>query len=151
MGFRIRPYRPQDFETLFHIDQACFPPGIAYPRSELRRFLNLSGSCAWVAESGNETVGFLIACLESKKIVHIVTIDVVDAWRRKGIGGALMNIAEEWGRKRQAFLLYLETGEENVVAHKFYKARGYSIVERVDGYYSDGTAAWIMAKSLKSR
>jgi ribosomal protein S18 acetylase RimI-like enzyme len=104
-----------------------------------------------VAESDNETVGFLIVCLESKEIAHIVTIDVIDAWRRKGVGGALMDIAEEWARNRRLSLFYLETGEDNVAAHKFYKERGYAKVERVDGYYSDGTAAWVMAKSLTSR
>ena len=149
MEFRVRHYRPSDFETLFLIDQACFPPGIAYPRSELRHFLRLRGSCTWVAESGDETIGFLIACLEPKDAVHIVTIDVVAAWRRKGIGAALMDGAEDWARKQRAALIYLETSEDNLAAHEFYKARSYSKFEKIDHYYSDGTAAWVMAKSLK--
>ena len=149
MEFRIRPYRPSDFEALFQIDQACFPPGISYPRSELRHFIRQRGSCTWVAEAGDETIGFLIACLEPENAVHLVTIDVVALWRRKGMGGALMDVAEEWARELRVLLIYLETAEDNLSAHEFYKARGYSKVEKVDRYYSNGAAAWVMAKSLK--
>ena len=35
-----RMYRPLDLETLYRIDQACFPKSIAYGRSELKTMFN---------------------------------------------------------------------------------------------------------------
>lgn len=145
---RIRNFRPSDLQTLYHIDQACFPPGIAYPKHELTQFVTMHGARTWVAESNGDTIGFLIACLESRTAVHIVTIDVVALARRKGAGRALMDAAENWARTQKAQVIYLETAEDNAVAQQFYEFRGYFRVEKVDGYYSNGQAAWVMAKRL---
>ena len=146
---RIRNYRPTDLQILYQIDHACFPPGIAYPKHELMQFIAMHGACTWVAESGDDTVGFLIACPESQGAIHIVTIDVVASSRRQGVGKALMDAAEMWAGAQKANVIYLETAEDNLIAQRFYEARGYFRVEKVEGYYSNGQAAWVMAKDLK--
>jgi ribosomal-protein-alanine N-acetyltransferase len=145
---RIRNYRPSDLRTLYKIDQACFPPGIAYPISELVHFITQRGSRTWVAEAGDDIIGFLIAILEEDETAHIVTIDVVASARRKGVGRALMDAAESWAGTKRVKILYLETAEDNIIAQRFYQARGYLQVERVEEYYSNGGAAWVMAKTL---
>lgn len=145
---RIRNYRPTDLGTLHQIDQACFPRGIAYSKREIARFISLRGSRTWVAELADEAVGFLIACRESREAAHIVTIDVVAARRRMGIGRALMDAAESWAAEQGVQILYLETAEDNLIAQRFYQTRGYAKVETIDGYYADGTAAWVMMKTL---
>ena len=145
---RIRNYRPSDLQTLYQIDQVCFPPGIAYPKNELAAFIAMRGSRTWVAEADGERIGFLIACPESRSAVHIVTIDVVAANRRKGVGRALMDAAEQWASDQRTRVIYLETSEDNLIAQRFYEARGYRRVERIDEYYSNGQAAWVMAKNL---
>ena len=33
--FKVRTFQPADFETLWRVDQECFPPGISYSRAEL--------------------------------------------------------------------------------------------------------------------
>jgi ribosomal protein S18 acetylase RimI-like enzyme len=47
--------------------------------------------------------------------------------------------------------VYLETEENNTAAQGFYEARGYSKVDRVEDYYSNGTSAWVMMKCLKEK
>lgn len=145
---RIRNYRPTDLQVLYQIDQVCFPPGIAYPKHELTEFISMHGSRTWVAESGDDPIGFLIAYPESQNAIHIVTIDVVASARRKGTGRALMDAAENWARTQKANVIYLETADDNLIAQRFYEARGYFRVEKVEGYYSNGQAAWVMAKRL---
>lgn len=147
---RIRNYRPSDLSTLHKIDQACFPPGISYSKAEIAGFIAAKGARAWVAGIDDEIAGFLIAVCESKEIVHIVTLDVVAAWRRKGVGRALMDAAEAWSVERGARILYLETAEDNYAAQSFYQTRCYVVVEKIDGYYGDGTSAWVMAKRLNA-
>jgi ribosomal-protein-alanine N-acetyltransferase len=146
----IRAYRPSDLQTLYEIDQACFPPGVSYSKSEISRFIARRGSQAWIAEAANEILGFLIAGRESKEAGHIVTVDVVAGWRRRGVGCALMDAAENWALEQGLQILYLETAEDNVAAQRFYEARDYVRLERIERYYADGAAAWVMAKTMKS-
>src|SRR5271169_1711555 len=93
---RLRSFRPDDLQTLFEIDQACFPPDISYTHEELTGFISHRHSQTWVAEEASEIAGFLIAHREPRKILHIVTIDVLKAWRRRGVGSLLMDAAEQW-------------------------------------------------------
>jgi ribosomal-protein-alanine N-acetyltransferase len=146
----LRPFRRSDLDTLYEIDQACFPPGVSYGKAELAGFIAGRGSRTWIAEEGSQIVGFLIADRAGPRAAHIVTIDVRAAYRRRGIGRILMDAAEEWARKQKLELIYLETAEDNLVAQRFYQARGYAKVERVEGYYANGQAAWVMAKSLRA-
>jgi ribosomal-protein-alanine N-acetyltransferase len=144
----LRPFRRSDLDTLYEIDQSCFPPGVSYSKSELAGFTARRGSRTWIAEEGGQIVGFLIADRAGPRAAHIVTIDVRGACRRRGLGRVLMDAAEEWAREQKLQLIYLETAEDNLVAQRFYHARGYAKVEKVEGYYANGQAAWVMAKSL---
>ena len=36
VAFVIRDFEPEDFETLWRMDQECFPPGISYSKQELK-------------------------------------------------------------------------------------------------------------------
>ncbi|MGA9055466.1 MAG: N-acetyltransferase [Terriglobia bacterium] len=147
----LRAFRSDDLETLYKIDQACFAPRISYPREELSRFISQRGSRTWVAEECGEIAGFLIAERQAQKVTHIVTIDVVDRWRRRGFGSLLMDAAEHWAREQKLLFVYLETAENNTAAQAFYEARGYRKVDSVANYYSDGTSAWVMLKWLKGK
>jgi ribosomal-protein-alanine N-acetyltransferase len=145
---RLRPFRPADLDTLFEIDRECFPPGISYPREELRRFVEFRGGKTWIAEEGGEIAGFLIAHRQPGRVGHIVTIDVREQVRRRGVGRELMRAAEEWAHSNRLQLIYLETAEDNRAAQAFYEALGYDKVEKIPRYYSNGMAAWVMIKRL---
>jgi ribosomal-protein-alanine N-acetyltransferase len=148
----LRSYRFSDLETLYQIDQACFPPGISYSREELAGFIAHGRSRTWIAEAGEEIVGFLIANRHpGQRLGHIITVDVVKAWRRRGVGKALMDAAEEWARQQGLQAIALETAEDNLAAQRFYAVRSYKKHEKLDGYYADGTAAWIMIKWLEKK
>ena len=147
---RLRSFHPTDLSTLYEIDHACFPPGIAYTRAELAAFVGHPKSRTWVAEdeATGTIAGFLIATREPRKILHIVTIDVLGSWRRSRVGSKLMDAAEDWAWSNRLRLVGLETAEDNLVAQHFYEKRGYAKVSKVEGYYPNGLAAWVMVKEL---
>ena len=145
---RLRPFCADDLPTLYEIDQACFIPGISYTRDELAGFIGHRHAHTWVAEEGDEVVGFLIAQREPRKILHIVTIDVVEAWRRRKVGSLLMDATEQWAIDQCLRLVGLETAVDNLAAQKFYIKRGYHKVDEIEAYYVDGTNAWVMVKEL---
>ena len=146
---RIRAFKPADLPTLSEIDQKCFPPGVSYSKDVLAAFIAHRSSRTWVAEHEGSIAGFLIADREPVRIGHITTIDVLEGFRRRRTGTELMDVAENWARKAGLRLIYLETAEDNLAAQAFYEGRGYQKVDKVEGYYSNGQAAWVMVKHLK--
>lgn len=102
-----------------------------------------------MAEVEGSIVGFVVANREPPRIGHIITIDVVGNCQRQGVGRELMNAAENWARKARLRIMYLETAEDNLAAQNFYEARGYRKVDKVERYYNNGQAAWVMIKHLE--
>jgi ribosomal-protein-alanine N-acetyltransferase len=159
--YSLRDGRSSDLDTLWRIDQACFPPGISYSRLELAVYMRRPGSFTLVAEQprartksfGDQPgtiLGFLVTQTEPKKTGHIVTIDVVGNARRAGVGSRLISAAEERLRATQIESVYLETMVSNLPGVEFYKRHGYSIVRTEERYYPNGSDAFVFAKELLS-
>src|SRR6202790_817531 len=112
----LREYRASDFETLYKIDQLCFPRGIAYGRAELKIYLASPGARCVLAEIQNETVGFILAGQYGNSgddSGHIITLDVLEAYRRKKIASLLLRAAEEDVFFRGLGRMCLETAINN--------------------------------------
>jgi GNAT superfamily N-acetyltransferase len=87
---RLRDYHRSDFELVWELDQECFPPGIAYSRSELRAFLSQKTAEAIVAERDGRVVGFVLVWRRSGIDGHVITLDVAASARRQGLGRRLL-------------------------------------------------------------
>ena len=152
--FVIRNFQPDDFETLWHIDQQCFPPGISYSRPELKGYIRHRGSFTLVAGNAGMTEaekrigGFIIA--HSGLTGHIVTIDVIPSARRSGVGSLLLEAAEKELRTAGSRAVGLETAVDNLPALAFYKRHGYHVLRTWPRYYSNGVDALVLRKELAS-
>ena len=145
--FSVRDYRPEDFETLWQLDQECFPPEISYSQFELKTYIRKRGSFTLVAaDGGNKIVGFIVA--HGGKTGHIITIDVVSPARRAGVGSQLLQAAEDRLRAVGANSIGLETAVDNVSALAFYKGHGYNVIKTWPRYYSNGVDALVLRKEL---
>jgi len=49
VNITLRIFKPDDFDALYEIDQACYEPEVAYSQRELRAYLRFSGSDCLVA------------------------------------------------------------------------------------------------------
>jgi ribosomal-protein-alanine N-acetyltransferase len=170
--FTIRDFQPADFDTLWQIDQDCFPPGISYSRAELSYYIRRRSSFTLVAVPAAATdpdpphsqdkhernsppnptanipiAGFIVA--EAVRASgHIITIDVVATARRSGVGSLLLHAAEDRLRGAHCRSVVLETAVDNIPALKFYKLHGYSVIKTHPRYYSNGVDALVLEKSL---
>jgi [ribosomal protein S18]-alanine N-acetyltransferase len=167
--FTIRDFQPSDFDTLWRIDQTCFPPGISYSRAELKLYIRRRAAFTLVAVSvagadattsasaksekhspatDSAIVGFLVAEAGARARGHIITIDVVAAARRFGVGSVLLRAAEDRLIVADCRLVELETAIDNASALSFYKRHGYSVIRTFPRYYSNGLDALVLGKTL---
>ncbi len=145
----LRPFCPSDFDTLWRMDQACFPPGIAYSRLELAFYIKRRGSLTVVAEKDGKIAGFVVALSRGNR-GHIVTIDVVSPARRSGLGSQLIAAAEDHLRAASCQTVSLETAVDNHAALAFYKRHGYSVAGTIPRYYQNSLDALRLEKNLES-
>jgi [ribosomal protein S18]-alanine N-acetyltransferase len=169
--FLIRDCQPPDFDALWRIDQSCFPAGISYSRAELKAYMRRRGSFTLVATGdGSGAVvpnsgkvekdssatasadaaiaGFLVAEAGSLSRGHIITIDVIAAARRFGVGSLLLRAAEDRLRTAGSTSVELETAVDNLSALSFYKRHAYSVIKTFPRYYSNGVDALVLRKEL---
>jgi len=160
--FTLRDFRREDFETLWRIDQSCFPPGISYGRLELSAYIRRRGAFTLVAESAESgqaergeiakpapsILGFIVAEASRRGMGHIITIDVVLSARRFGVGSKLLAAAEERLQSEGVAQVFLEAAVDNKTALAFYKRHDYFVVKTVPRYYSNGLDAFVLQKDL---
>jgi ribosomal-protein-alanine N-acetyltransferase len=144
---QLRSYLPSDFETLYRIDQICFPKGISYGRFEMKVYLRARGSYCLLAESGGNVAGFILAELAPDE-GHIVTLDVLEEHRRQGIGSLLLSAAEEEMISRGGRRMVLETATTNAAAIALWQKHGYGQLGIMENYYGAGQDAFRMGKEL---
>jgi ribosomal protein S18 acetylase RimI-like enzyme len=115
----------------------------------MREFAEAPGAVTILAEDGErgELAGFCIVQLE-ERVGYVVTLDVDDRWRRRGL--ALRLVVEVERRVREAgglaMALHVYTG--NAGAIRFYEAMGYVRAELAEGFYASGVDAWVYEKRL---
>jgi ribosomal-protein-alanine N-acetyltransferase len=155
--FTLRDYRPEDFETLWSIDQRCFAPGIAYSKRELAIYIRRRGSFTMIAEeadtegNSSRTIAGFIVAEANRGIGHIISIDVLPSSRRLGLGSKLLVTAEDRLRDLECRSVVLETAVDNTSALGFYKRHQYAVLKVSPRYYSNGVDALVLGKSLDSR
>jgi [ribosomal protein S18]-alanine N-acetyltransferase len=150
--FALRPYDSSDFDALYTLDRACYPPGIAYSRSMLRWFLKQPGAICIVAEDANagasaEIKAFVLVEAEAP-LGHIITLDVAAENRRSGLGTELTAAAESALAINGVREIELETAIDNAAGIAFWTRHGYRTVGTIPRYYLDRVNALCMTKVL---
>ena len=148
-----RPYAPQDFDSLYAIEELCFQPQFRFSRKYMRQIVSHWNSVTWIAEENGQMGGFAIAEWSrgaGGTIGYIQTIEVAPDWRKQGIGRQLLRRIEGSARAASAQALWLHVHAENAPAIHLYESNGYCREGREEDYYAPGHAALIYGKRLKS-
>ncbi|HEV8384050.1 MAG TPA: N-acetyltransferase [Candidatus Acidoferrales bacterium] len=147
MDAGLRPHKPEDFESLYQLDQECYPPEIAYSRRMMRWYLRLPEADCLVAENDGEIIGFIVTARENE-LGHVITLDVAEAQRRRGVGTALLAEAEARLFEAGVRQVWLETATNNLPAVAFWQRHGYRTEALLKNYYADKIDAHEMRKRL---
>jgi [ribosomal protein S18]-alanine N-acetyltransferase len=146
---KLRPYRVSDFEILYQVDQLCYPPGISYDHMDMAHYLGAPGAFCAVAEVGQTVAGFIITH-RRRTVGYVVTIDVLENFRRMRIGTELLAAAEANAALHGVNRMDLETATNNHAAIAFWKRHGYREFGIVKDYYGQGLDAFEMQKNLSA-
>jgi ribosomal-protein-alanine N-acetyltransferase len=93
-------------------------------------------SC-WIALSGTGAVGFAVASwLRQEPAAEVEGLVVERAFRRQGIGGALIAACMAWAANLGATTIRLEVRASNAAAIALYQRQGFSPAGVRRGYYS---------------
>lgn len=138
-GIVIAPAGPESAAVIAEILAAVMEP--AWSPNSVAQFLAAPGSFALlaVAEAGRETgpAGFLLARTGADEC-DLAAMGVDPAWRRRGVGRALLEKAVEIAAGRGARSMFLEVAEGNRAAVGLYRSLGFADVGRRPGYYRRG-------------
>jgi len=158
-GLNIRVFKLDDLERVMYINSKALPEN--YSSYFYRDLYTKYPETFLVAEIEGEIQGYIMCRVErgwSKKgrlsparLCHIVSIAVMEEYRRRGIGSEL--IIQAMARGRRVYDCdegYLEVRVSNEPAITLYSKLNFSKVKRNYGYYLDGEDAWVMAASLDS-
>ena len=80
---------------------------------------------------------------------HVVSIAVLDEFRRKGIGRVLVEESVKGVRMKKCDEFYLEVRCSNNAAVRLYESLGFVIRQQLNSYYRDGEDAYLMAIELR--
>jgi ribosomal protein S18 acetylase RimI-like enzyme len=138
--YTFRPIGTQEYETIQTIIRS-----VEWPEHYIRahtvaaqKFTKDDEGEVYFAEKGNEIVG----CISLKHqqinfLTCVYTLVVAKPYHRKGVGKALLNLAEDRARARGNRGVFLDTTDENTQARAFYKAVGFQEAYTMPYYYSD--------------
>ena len=154
--FKLRKFTPDDLQSVMQINRVCLPEN--YTDFFFIDLYQRFPETFIVAEEGGKIVGYIMCRIEVGlssfglggliRKGHVVSIAVLPHVRRKGVAQALMNVAMEGMRYYKAKQCYLEVRVTNGAGVALYKKLGFDMSRTVDGYYSDGEAAYVMTKKL---
>ena len=101
---------------------------------EIERLMRILGGFALVAEA-DEPQGFVLVRAVAGE-GEILTLAVVPAFRRRGVGRALVEAAAAEAVRRGAAALYLEVAEDNPDAIALYESTGFEAAGLRRAYYA---------------
>lgn len=109
-----------------------------------RAFLDDANVLFWIAERDDDVVGFLSCQLIRRRAAPpellLYEIGVRAAWRRRGVGRALVDAMTAWMRAHEVAEVWVLADNDGAVA--FYRACGFTV--------PDGQATYLVRSSVSA-
>ena len=154
-ALRFREYRTGDWQAMHALDVLCFAPAFQFSRRAMRGYAEAPGAVVLLAETEapgaqSELAGFCIAQLE-ERVGYVVTLDVAEAWRRRGLARRLMAEVECRLHAAGAVAMELHVFTGNAAAIRLYEALGYARVGVAGDFYARGIDALFYRKIFDTK
>lgn len=134
---------PADLRVLVELDRLCFGAR-AWPARAWWEVLNEPGWTLRVVRGGGSVVGAAVL-LPATPVSSLASIAVHPAWRRRGLGLALLDDAIGLARRAGSRWLSLNVDRGHAEARRLYRRKGFGTALRLS---EDGVARLEMLKRL---
>lgn len=147
--YSIRPLTDKNLSEVLRLNVRCFRNGENYTKHTFNYLLNESRTLSYRAVTPTgEMVGFVFVLVNEDGSAHLTTIGVAPEHRRRKVAKRLLTRVERALRERGVLTIVLEVRVSNLSAQTVYRDVGYSVVQRLAKYYSNGEDCYLMVKSL---
>lgn len=135
VNYHIRWMIRSDMHAVQHIENVCFE--FPWSESDFLRCLRSRNCIGMVAENHHErVVGFMIYELHKSRL-HLLDFAVDPAFRRYGVGSAMIEkLASKLSPGRRNRIM-LEVRETNLEAQLFFKRLGFLAISVLRDFYDD--------------
>lgn len=148
-NYIVRPLTERQSKEVLKLNQRCFRNGENYTKYTFAYLFNEPRSISYqMATAGGEMAAFAFVLLNPDGAAHLTTIGVAPEHRRRGLAARLLSHLDEVLRIKGVSTIVLELRVSNLAAKRLYTDAGYSLVNRLKNYYSDGEDCFLMVKSL---
>ena len=140
-NYKILPVALADFDNWRSLSIELWPEhSVAEMERENQRIFDSLNDIAFVARTdAGESIGFIdlsirhdyVAGANSSPVAYVEGIYVRSAYRKQGIGEALIRQAEQWGLSKGCTELASDALLGNEMSHQFHQRAGFKEVERV--------------------
>ncbi len=150
----VRNYCSDDLMDLYEILSGySSPTGRIWSEDMVKKFLSDTlkeqPDGVFVAEISGKVVGFAVVLYRTwNNVTYLDYIQVKIEWVNKGVGSKLITECIIWAEKKNARIIYTETGKNNEKAISFYKKHGFQITGCIPEYYQRGLDAVILVKKI---
>jgi ribosomal-protein-alanine N-acetyltransferase len=147
--YDIRPLTVEHLHEVLRLNIRCFRNGENYTKHTFAFLLNEPNTLSYraVTDSGR-IAGFVFVMVNDAGAGHLTTIAVAPEHRRRGLGERMLAHVEDVLRLRSVNTVILEVRVGNTSAQALYQKNGYSTVQRIENYYVNGEACYLMMKPL---
>jgi [ribosomal protein S18]-alanine N-acetyltransferase len=147
--YRIRSALPADAAGLVTIERQAFSD--PWSEASFREALASPWTFGLIAEGARRVAGYLIA-REVAGTGEVLNLAVAPEFRRRGIGGALLEAGLATLRRRKVDEVFLEVRESNISAQALYIGYGFRPVGQRAAYYRNPKEdALVLRLELKQR
>ncbi len=134
---------PAHAPALAAIHASAYPPDQAWPAETFATHLAMPGVFGLIDLAG----GIILARVAADE-AEILTLAVLPAARRSGLGRRLLEAAVATAARHGAVAMFLEVSENNAAARSLYEKSAFRPTGRRRRYYDDGSDALVMRRDL---
>ena len=147
--YSIHPLTDKHLNEVLRLNVRCFRNGENYTKHTFSYLLGEPRNLSYrIVTAGGEMAGFVFVLVNQDGSAHLTTIGVAPEHRRRQLASRLLTHVEDALRHRGVRTIVLEVRVSNTTAQNLYREAGYSVAQRLAGYYNNGEDCYLMLKSL---
>lgn len=140
-------WQKEDIDQILEIERSSFNRYDAYTLADFERWYHYNPDLCIVAELDGCIAGYVISRI-SPGIGELASLAINPAYRRRGIGTALLDATEQRILEYGVNEINLEVRKTNLTGLAFWQNMGFVPFGKLLGFYEDGEDAIQMKKIL---